>query len=216
MVVLCTGSSDSKMPNLSPITLSSLKDGLTALKEDAQPRIDALNAKLASGISITNDDEAWLDGTANFTDEALLIAELQQVGDLQGTLAILSGNQKATAQRLHEAASSAQIQNSENITKTGFKSNPNLKRESTKQLNSQRSLHSMDLQVLEHPLSMQMENHQQRSNQSLLVKRMRHSSNALRFWIGTTRMGRTNPRLPNTLILFTQISGSSSLLSLLG
>ena len=52
------------MPKLLPITLSSLEDGLRSLQNCAQPCIDELKAKLATGISITDEEEAWLDGDA--------------------------------------------------------------------------------------------------------------------------------------------------------
>ncbi|KAF8343040.1 uncharacterized protein EI90DRAFT_3191839 [Cantharellus anzutake] len=86
------------MLSLPPITLSSLEKGLTALKNNAQPLIDELKAKLASGLSVTEDEEAWLDGSANFTDEALLIAELQHAEDFQSSFDSLSASQKATVQ----------------------------------------------------------------------------------------------------------------------
>ncbi|KAF8312170.1 uncharacterized protein EI90DRAFT_3023140 [Cantharellus anzutake] len=102
------------MPILPPITLSSLEHGLTALKSDAQPLIDKLKAKLASRISITNEEETWLDGAANFTDETLLIAELQHAKNFQIAFESLSDNRKATAQRM-QAASSAKNHNSEAV-----------------------------------------------------------------------------------------------------
>ena len=44
------------MPKLLPITLSSLEDGLRPLQNCAQPCIDELKAKLATGISITDEE----------------------------------------------------------------------------------------------------------------------------------------------------------------
>lgn len=116
------------MPNL---MLSSLENGLAALRNDAQPLIDELKAKLASRIPITDEEEAWLDHDANFTDEAMLIAELQDARDFQSTFDSLSASQRAIVQRL-QTASTPKNQNLErlaNAAETEWKFNPNLKRE---------------------------------------------------------------------------------------
>ncbi|KAF8344293.1 uncharacterized protein EI90DRAFT_3011043 [Cantharellus anzutake] len=117
------------MPSLPPITLSSLEKGLTALKNNAQPLIDELKAKLASGLSVTEDEEAWLDGSANFTDKALLIAELQHAEDFQSSFDSLSASQKATVQRLQVAGSgnSECVANADVVPEVGCESNLNLK-----------------------------------------------------------------------------------------
>ena len=83
------------MPKLLPITLSSLEDGLRPLQNCAQPCIDELKAKLATGISITDEEEAWFDGDANFTDEMLVLSKLQQKKDFQSAFNSLSDSEKA-------------------------------------------------------------------------------------------------------------------------
>ncbi|KAF8319247.1 uncharacterized protein EI90DRAFT_3020820 [Cantharellus anzutake] len=117
------------MPN--PM-LSSLENGLAALRNDAQPLIDKLKAKLAPRIPITDEEEAWLDHNTNFTDEAMLIAELQDAGDFQSAFGSLSASQRAIAQRL-QTASAPKNQNLERVAnaapETECKFNPNLKHE---------------------------------------------------------------------------------------
>ncbi|KAF8327375.1 uncharacterized protein EI90DRAFT_3127019 [Cantharellus anzutake] len=111
-----------------PITLSSLKIGLAALKNDAQPLIDELKTKLTSGISITDEEEKWRDHEANFTDETLLLAELQHAMDFQSALDSLSNNQRAIAQCM-QAASGVESQNLGMVANVvRCESNPNLKR----------------------------------------------------------------------------------------
>ncbi|KAF8337640.1 uncharacterized protein EI90DRAFT_3013808 [Cantharellus anzutake] len=160
-----------------PITLSSLKNGLAALKNDTQPLIDKLKTKLTSGILITDEEEKWLDHEANFTDETLLLAELQHAMDFQSALDSLSNNHKAIAQCM-QAASGVEGQNLGMVANVvQCESNPNLKCECC---DGWRNLHSKYSQALKELFQTQMKNHQQRSSQSLLIKKLPHCNSASR------------------------------------
>ena len=79
-----------------------LKKGLKVLQKKIQVKKDDLERQLHEKITISSQDEAWLDSDANFVTEIQVIEALETASNYERGLGRLDELQIAVVQRLHE------------------------------------------------------------------------------------------------------------------
>ncbi|KZP22133.1 DDE-domain-containing protein [Athelia psychrophila] len=83
------------MPPTVNSNLASLEKSLEQLQAKHEPRAQSLREKLKLKEKLSPEDEEWLDGPANFSDEKLVLDVLQSFdGTYDAAVASLSGTQK--------------------------------------------------------------------------------------------------------------------------
>ena len=82
--------------------LQTLKNGLSVLLKQIEPRKNELTAKLGRGETISDEDAQWLDHAGNIVDEQRVVDILGAAEDYEAAFASLSAADKVTVGRLQE------------------------------------------------------------------------------------------------------------------
>jgi predicted RNase H-like nuclease (RuvC/YqgF family) len=85
-------------------SLEVLEKGLSALKDEINPRKEDILNRKRKQISVCSDDEQWLDGEANLIDEERVIERLQCALDYKKELKLLDNAGKMIVERLRSYA----------------------------------------------------------------------------------------------------------------
>lgn len=84
--------------------LDVLKKGLKLLQHRFKARRETIQARIAEKKSISSEDEKWLDGEANLTDEHQVLDVLERASNYESGLGQLNEGQKGVVNKLREVA----------------------------------------------------------------------------------------------------------------
>ena len=84
--------------------LKVLKKGLKVLQDQVKAKKKRLQTQLIERVSISSEDERWLDHKANFADEEQVLDTLERASDYECGLERLSDTQKCIVNKLQEVA----------------------------------------------------------------------------------------------------------------
>jgi len=89
---------------MTPKPLDVLKKGLKLLQCRFKARREKIQAQLAEKKPISPQDEEWLDGEANLTDEQQILEALEEASDYEEAFGRLNEVQKGVVKKLQEVA----------------------------------------------------------------------------------------------------------------
>ena len=84
--------------------LKILKKGLKILQNQVKDKKEKLQAQLAKRVSISSQDEKWLDHEANLVDEQWVLDALEKASNYESAFKRLDGAEKGVVRKLWEVA----------------------------------------------------------------------------------------------------------------
>ena len=87
------------------LPIDYLWKGLKKLESQHQGRKEKLLAELKAKKTISEDDQEWLDGAANFVDEECIIEALESEADYESAMRTLSASNQVIFDKLMKSLS---------------------------------------------------------------------------------------------------------------